>query len=268
VDEADIIKTDGQYIYYMTSSSVNIVKSLTDGKLELASTITRKDDKTWFSDMYIQDNRLVLVGSANIYTILPAVKSSAASIDKSIIMPSSKQYTSVFVYDIGDKSKPTLTKSLELEGHSIDTRKIGNLVYLITQKYSYDTSANPSEYIPTYRDSANGNDIKTIEANKIGIMPNPVNASYLNIATIDISNDSASNIQSILGSGHIIYMNQQELYVAVNTYENDLTYTDVTRFELVGQSVVPKNTARVPGYVINQFAMDQYNGYFRIATSN
>lgn len=267
VDEADIIKTDGQYIYYMSSNSVKIVKSLSDNKLELVATINREDEKIWFRDMYVQDNKLVITGTANIYTILPA-QTFTSGIEKKMIMPPSKNYTSVFIYDIADKSKPKILKSLELEGSSVSTRKIGNLMYLITQKYIYNNSNNTDDLIPTYRDSAKGDQVFTIEPNKIAILPNPVKSTYLNIAVIDVSNDTASNVQSVLGSGHTIYMNQEALYVAVNDYHDNSNFTDIIHFELSGKTVIPKNKASVPGNVLNQFAMDEYDGYFRIATTN
>ncbi len=43
--------------------------------------------------------------------------------------------------------------------------------------------------------------------------------------------------------------------------------TRIYRFEIDGLKVIPKAEGEVPGVVLDQFSMDEYNGYFRIATT-
>lgn len=71
-------------------------------------------------------------------------------------------------------------------------------------------------------------------------------------------------------------MSTDSLYTAVTEYiyeeasRDDWTYevnTTVYKFALNGATISPINNAKVPGSIISQFSMDEYNGYFRIATT-
>ncbi len=43
--------------------------------------------------------------------------------------------------------------------------------------------------------------------------------------------------------------------------------TRIYRFEIDGLKVIPKAEGEVPGVILDQFSMDEYNGYFRVATT-
>lgn len=46
---------------------------------------------------------------------------------------------------------------------------------------------------------------------------------------------------------------------------SDVTY--ITAFQLEGTSAIPKATGVIPGYTLNQFSFDYYDGHLRVATS-
>ncbi|MFZ3132953.1 MAG: beta-propeller domain-containing protein [Desulfosporosinus sp.] len=93
-------------------------------------------------------------------------------------------------------------------------------------------------------------------------------------------------ISSYLGSGQNIYASTSNLYVAVNQYQridppnqpqstpqlapapNSLkSTTALYKFGLIQGTTTFKAKGEVPGTILNQFAMDEANGYFRIATT-
>ncbi|MBR2743323.1 MAG: beta-propeller domain-containing protein [Clostridia bacterium] len=263
VDEADIIKTDGKFIYYMSYDGVYIVEAKDNGKMELASELSAPDN-AYYRDMYVDGDRLVLVGSTDYYETYENENSDELMLGSFY----GKSFTAAFVYDISDKSAPKLVKSSELEGYNVSTRKIDDLVYIITEKYVYDLD---EDFIPVYRDTkANGGKATEIEANKIAIMPQITETSYLNFAVIDITDDSPANIESVFGNGGDVYMNNDSIYIASYEYDwdNNDTQTCILYFDLEGRSVIPQGSVKLPGSVINQFAMDEYNGYFRVVTTD
>lgn len=66
VDEADIVKTDGKYIYYVTQGITYIINADT---LEIVNQISLKSDKERFSanEIYVNNDRLVVIGNYTRY---------------------------------------------------------------------------------------------------------------------------------------------------------------------------------------------------------
>ena len=66
VDEADNVKTDGEYIYYVTNNMVYIVEA---DKLDVISQIEYEEDNKRFSptEIYINNNKLVVLGNYSEY---------------------------------------------------------------------------------------------------------------------------------------------------------------------------------------------------------
>lgn len=70
VDESDIIKTDGRYIYYVTTSKVVIVDAISPSDLKIVKEIKySNNDKEYFNpiEVYVKDNVLVVIGTNTIY---------------------------------------------------------------------------------------------------------------------------------------------------------------------------------------------------------
>src|SRR5256712_649003 len=71
----------------------------------------------------------------------------------------------------------------------------------------------------------------------------------------------------LLGTSSTIYVSLNQIYLTQpvwNTYEQ----TAVHRISIDGASINYEATGTVTGHVLNQFSMDEYNGYFRIATND
>ncbi len=59
---------------------------------------------------------------------------------------------------------------------------------------------------------------------------------------------------------------KNKLYIAASEY--DSISTTIYRFTLSAGKVIEAGTGNVPGSILNQFSMDEYNDYFRIATNS
>jgi inhibitor of cysteine peptidase len=93
----------------------------------------------------------------------------------------------------------------------------------------------------------------------------------MNTVAIDLSQPGQEpDFNAYLGSAY------KPLYTAVSEYTYDETAqdqwsyevnTNIYKFDLEGTQVTPVNNTVVPGNIINQFSMDEYQGNFRIATT-
>lgn len=279
VQEADIIKTDGEYIYAAVDGDVYLLRE-NGGNPEILSKIEKKagtelDEKDgaheaeeYVNNIYVTETRLVLMK----YTVDYSTYEDAVAEDVAIAgcYVGQGTYTAA-VYDIADRSHPVLLNELGQSGTLISSRMVGDILYLV---YSYYVpgeidETDPSTYVPTLYLG----DAKTeVAADDIMLLGEPGAAQYLTVSSIDVGSPAEFlDTQSILGCGSDIYCNSETLVVALTTMEetNDVSKdkTELFRFSLKDGAVTMESQGSVPGYVLNQFSMDEYNGYFRIVTT-
>lgn len=243
VDEADIIKTDGKYIYYVTDTREVIILEADKGKTRQLSRIGNTDVENYIQDIYLRGDTLVTVG---------------------YVYDDEDGYTGVVTYDISDRSNPKMIASFRQTGYIISSRMVGDFVYLVTNEYVY----KGGRVVPMC--TADG-EFKELPAESICCVPNPSETSYIILSAMDISSgkDAKCKTSAIFGASTDIYCNDHNLYTAVTEWdeEKNSTYTRIVRARLDGVKVRFDATTRVRGRIDNQFSMDEKDGYFRIATT-
>ncbi len=302
VDEADIIKTDGTYIYKVNPQNQNVViaKAVPAEKMTILNTIDFKDPNFSPFELYVDNKYLVVLGSY--YSVDTTTPQNQGTSQKKMYVPPGLSTTKAMIYDISDKSKIKKMREVELEGNYVTSRKIGNSLYMVTNKWlDYYTIMNPEAQAqvpltPQYRDS----NLKTAQAytaipiSKISYFPEAIVPNYVLVGAIDLSNTTdAVQINSYLGSGDNVYASLDHLYVAMSESQYtsapvpmvkpaagdaaisliDImptpveTNTLIYKFKLNPRSVTLVANGKVPGTLLNQFSMDEYEGYLRIATT-
>lgn len=260
IDEADVVKTDGKYIYIAGNNVVRIVGA-DNGNLSDATAIRLATDKN-VSEIYVSDNRLVILGTKwdNTYRVLE--DGSTILEDKSMgyIPPyyQQKSYSFMDVYNITNPLKPVFIKSHEMEGSYQSSRKNGEIVYMVT-----DTSL-AGAILPMMRDTIVSNDEFELKLNDVMIMPKHPSGGYIIVSAMNINNNEKTEVEAITASGSILYMNESALYLAVND-SNDAT--SIIKFALTGMKVGYAASGKVEGYLLNQFSMDEYDGNLRVAST-
>lgn len=277
VDEADIIKNDGQDIYLVKGDTVRIVKAYPPSVMHEESKIDFGDDSFYPQELYVDGTRLVVIGqSSNWYDIMP-MKSA-------MIMPPyyNTSQTKIFVYDITDKANPKELRHVAFDGYYNTSRRINNQLYLVLNAspnyWVWDQIKTGENLLPTFVDG-DGTPQAMAGCADIRYFPGYSMPQYLITASLDISKaDSDINRNVLLGSSDNVYSSATDLYVASTAYDyqrytdwdwsRDHTKTHVFRFELNDGKMDFKARGEVAGTILNQFSMDQYNGYFRIATNS
>jgi inhibitor of cysteine peptidase len=261
VDEADIVKTDGSHIYQVSSQKIFIYKAYPVEELTLVGTISFDDGRFVPAELYIEGNYLVVVGSSYI----------------------DNQSAKVVIYDITEKSKPVRTRELAIQGYYLASRLIGKDLYLVSNSYiGYFRGDMPLN--PVYIDSATGGETTVIPYSDIKYMPPVVSRSYLTVAGLSIDNGKEpANVETFLGAGENVCVSRDNLYVAVTEgygiirplksmsigimpparQESTLIY----KFGLNDAKITYLARGQVPGTILNQFSMDEYDGCLRIATT-
>lgn len=279
VDEADIIKTDGEYIYQVNNNQIVITKAYPVENMKIIKTIEYKDN-FYPQEIYVDNQYLTVIGTT--FRESPIIYEQQAS--SKMIMPPyyGSNLTRIIIYDISDKTNIKEARNLEVEGNYVSSRKIGFSLYLVSNKYLdvyYILNEKDEMPAPTYRDSVKGDYDISIDYDKIRYFPNSTESNYLIIAGIDLANmDKEVNIETYLGAGENIYASESNLYITITKYNNrnksNIEYhyfernSIIYKFKLENGNIMYSAQGEVPGSVLNQFSMDEYNSYFRIATTS
>ena len=275
VDEADIVKTDGKYIYSIGKEEIRIIDIQNSENVNKISSIAfERDEKTVYEplELYIVDDKLIIITSI---TTLRTINKTTNSIAEYDIAPITNNL-GILVYDVENKNEPKLNRQITIDGWYLSSRLIGTNFYIIANQYSTPMAYGYEiKYTrPSYTDSLLG-ETKTIDYNSIYYFPESSNNYYLNILSFDVNDNKEANIYSFLGAGNEIYMSFNNLYIS-NT-KTKYTYgmrssgaenTEVYKFGLNKNELEYKGIIKFQGRPINQFAMDEENGYFRVAVTN
>ncbi len=126
VDEADIIKTDGKFIYTISGNSLVIVDAqpAKDSKI-----VSQLDFRGTPRNVFVNGDRLVVFADGN-EEVMRIWEGDF------VPRPSYVQTAQVFVYDISDRTSPKKVQNYSIDGYYFESRMIGDYVYFIAQNYA------------------------------------------------------------------------------------------------------------------------------------
>ena len=265
VDEADTVKSDGQYIYLLTGNNVSILKAYPASEAQLVSTIVVSDMTP--VGIFVNGDRLAVLGTHSNVTTIPyygEVNVTYYSLPYSIDIT-----TYVKVYDISDRTHPELLTTYTASGDYFSSRMIGQYVYIVaSQPAYYVVEASPNVTIDKFNIPTIGMNGLTTEASPSEIYYSNTSGDYFQFTTIvalNIQNTMESpNYKTLtLGGTSTIYVSLNNIYITFPKEGNTLIY----RLHVENSTINPEAQGEVPGSVLNQYSMDEYNDYFRIATT-
>lgn len=245
VDEADIIKTDGNYIYSVQKGNVNIISISPSSDMKLSSVIKSEENET----------PVELYADNDILTVIYSV-----SDNKKRFYHNSKIKCCVF--DISDRNSPVVSHSYTIDGDYLSSRKITDNIYIVTNSSLRKEKGEIK--LPCIRDFNFDKEEKEINLEKSYYLPEKNYYSILSVSSLNVKKpDKKVQLQSYLGSGQEIYMSAENLYISAQTGLK----TNIYKFILDNGNVIYNTKSTVPGTLVNQFSMDEFNGNFRIATT-
>lgn len=274
VDESDIIKTDGDYIYIVDSNKIRII-DIRDREMEeiaeIPIALTYAADN--IVEMYVDGDILNVIvehyktdmqedtvttgtGEAEVTTCY------AYSIDTSM-------ETELMTYDISDRTNPVLTGSCVQDGSYHTSRKVGDIIYLFTQKYivlpdmskrnAVEETAVTS-WIPTVNDTA-------IAADSIYLPEQGRNG--LIISSIDVKKPNSIVDNLLIMNDYVnIYVGSTAIYLYEGTYEGSGYMTKIAKFSYKDGIMNAVGATAVTGDIYDTFAINEYQGKLRVLTTD
>lgn len=253
IDEGDIVKTDGEYIYVRNKRTIAVLKA--DGKdtkkvsdIDVMNNILKefynyndnKINKDSFNiiDTYIYKDRLIVI--------------SSCIEEKSMVYVTVAEMNEGKVKDI---------HVMRQEGEYYDSRMKDGVLYLITDIFMF---ANSLSSVDDVIGMAGDKEIPPENAFYTSIH------EYYNMYYIMSSVDTMSeakvidskayiggSIELYVSSGHIYFLEEDNYGEKIN----------IVRFSFKDGNIEPEESGYVYGMVNNSFSADEYNGYLRVVTT-
>ena len=252
VDEPDTVKTDGEYIYTISGDTIFIVNA----SLPNAGVVSRIEcDDFAPAGIFVSGDRLAVIGSN--YSI-PVITPFGSLNDVYV----SQTQTYVRVYDVSNRASPNLLRNFTMTGDYVDSRMIGNYIYLVTTTPSY--LLNDTVILPTVYSNENAREIPATE-----IYFSNVPDAYLAYSTfvslnVQDTSEEPTTLTIITGQASNMYVSLNNIYV---TFPDTAEDTTIYRVHMQNNNLTAMAQGEVPGQVLNQFSMDEYGDYFRVATT-
>ena len=265
VDEGDVIKNDGRWLYTASAGRFSIIDTQTMQCVFQGEPKPEKENQMYaFSSLYVLGDRLIVSGT--LYEGENRIDDVYMSARDSIFPYYDISQTRVvtLVYDIADRSAPALLRAAVQDGSMDSSRMVGDILYTVTTYSVWPGSEDKKSYVP----AVNGEEIP---CDRIYVRdPKGDCTSYIVLTALDTA-DPKNEIEkiSLLGNSDCIYCTTDTLYVLGNNWDGDGTRkTDVFSFSLKGTDLALKASGTVPGYVDDQYAVDQCKGFLRVTTTD
>ena len=290
IDEGDSVKTDGKYLYRLENNVLSILSC--EGKNTKLLSQTQVADGSCNEELnggsFLSTDdacAIYLIENGNAVAVVKSTWRYSDWWDEGTgdSAYSSDTATAVSVYDVSDRTAPTLSAKFKQDGSYLTSRILDGVLYLISNdaKDGEPVETKPETYVPCIEE--NGTE-HPIDAGCIYIVPEPDSTQYTVISAIRLSDCSLISNQSVLGGGTEFYMSQNNLYFSRAIYDTeegdaytedgydvqeykDSSHTELLRFSLQDGNIAPEAEGEVPGYLLNQFAMDEYEGNLRVVTT-
>lgn len=300
VDEADMVKTDGKYIYSFYRNRLVITQAFPADEMKIVKQLTLENITP--QEMFINGNKLILFGSKYETNANddPRVLGTSAGISSSkmtapvgvgvdMIYPPYWGYSKaiVYVYDISNAENPSLEKELEFTGSYVSGRMIDDVVYFVMTSYpDYRVLDNGNgSIIPMMKEDGVESPIASVR--EIGYIYPVYAQQFITLGSLDLGTEKLHK-ETIVGSAENVYASTDNMYITHTIWNywqpipigteidadsipretNDsFQKTVIYKFALNNGKVDYQGFGSVPGRVLNQFSMDEYKGNVRIATT-
>lgn len=299
VDEADIVKTDGTYVYFAANGALRIAEAMNPKIISVTPVVGTA------REMFVEGDRAVVYASLG-------QNAPRCSYGYDCTFAGDGSRTKVTVFDIADRKKPRVVRELELSGSLMAARRIGNAIHTVvadgdspTPGYerwpaNFQMCGTPEAKIRAQFDKLRADNEAAIRARTSryptlrengnetvmcrGLLRTPIHdgRTYTSVVSFDMTDDktapTTATMQSRPGA---VFASATGLYVSVvhrhqpgnnrwySFHPNANEVSEIHKFR-IGESAKDTRytgSGTVPGHVLNQFAMDEWYGYLRIATT-
>ncbi len=300
VDETDIIKTDGTYIYVATSNGVDIFKAWPKTAFARVASYAVSGGA---ADLFLTGTTLVVVsqtsnengssefGGGECGTVFPAFANRTRIESVNVSDPKHPVSNSVLLMDGAYQSArmvnnvahfavtatmdpvwseyPSVDWDVEQKACDGDTDALAELTTAVEAARTANLAAievsTVEDFLPSYN---TGNGEEVVDCTAFAKEDGTENNSLTGLVSVSVDDLTDVSVTFVRGSTSVVYASTEAFYMATTNWAEGQS-TLIHRFSLGGTSQHTYfGSASVSGAIDNQFSMSEYDNTFRIATMN
>ncbi len=288
IDELDTVKTDGSHLYLAGDHDVAIVRAVPAANLSVVArvpAVVANDSSVnastaWVTGVFVVGTHLVVVARGGSYYPIGMYGGILAPIATTPIRAGSFAgygETLVSLYNIQDPAHPVLEQNDTISGTPVTGRMIAPFIYLVIGQ-------------PVIRVNGTYNLPRRCDASGCAILPpqsiyyDPTAneaSSYTDVVALDADTGAKTLMSVVTGYTSTVYMSIDALYLTyakwnaqalggpsqVAVVSSTDTWTTIHKVGVDGIALNPVAHADVPGTLLNQYSLDEMNGYLRVFTT-
>lgn len=273
VDEGDIVKVDQRHIYRLDYQSVHVIELLERGAMRQRLHLQAAEQQ-YYTELYLTAESFIVIGVRYepFESIDPEPMRDDSRIDIGFGWWRQRTFTTVEVYN---KDTLALEDRFEIEGFLMTTRLIENTLYLVHNHTPQGDQEDDLRSLfihngvtsrPAYED--------------ISYLPSIETEAFLIISKLSLGEEARAQHTTFLGNYHWgpMYVNHRgitfashQFHVVNERFNNRSTYhalTTLIHFAF-DDTLAPQfaGQAQLKGHVLDQFSIDEHEGYLRVFTT-
>ncbi len=289
IDEADVVKTDGEFIYVLNDNELAIFKADGEYTVQLSNIIIGRshysdNGKKYgegysYSSVYKEPAELFLCGdNAVIISRYSGVEETEVNGKYNY---KNESVTIIDYVDISRKTAPSVKETVKQDGIYKSSRLLDGRIYVITGYNVWDCDEDDvNTYMPHIYKSG---EYCVMPLEDIYILPDRSCQSYTVVSSYGTAAPGEVNSTAYLGRSDDIYMSLNNLYISASEWrmtETELPHESVYKVTEISEdyetyicrfaldTLEMTGDATVPGRLDDRFSMDEYEGRLRIVTTS
>lgn len=256
VDEGDIVKTDGKFLYIVGNGGSEVVIVETGEEMKETGRIQAEDGRC-VEEIYLlpKEKKAVLIcsfDSEDDYGIYP-------------LESSDREQTEVLTYDISAPSDPQLLGKVSQSGWYHSSRLVNGFLYLFSQYYvgADIRETEPESFIPAAGE-------RLLDETDIFMPQYQDGNMYEVITAVDLENpDQTKDSKAIFTKGGELYVSENSIYYYEIEWDQktNMEITALRKLSYESGVIEPEAQRTVNGYINDSFSIDEYKGNLRIVTT-
>ena len=259
VGEADIVKTDGSYLYTLKANSQEIsIVDIRSDQMKVVSGISLNENFQ-ASEFYLSDQKLFVLGN---------MQNTQVDSDSKTLYRGS--CTRIQTYDLTDINNPKSIGTVDQSGYYRTSRFKDGYLYVFSDYYIYDTITKKDypSYVPLVGDNL-------LKQSDIYLPTNHAADQYLVVSSVSASSpDKAADQKAVMSENGEVYVSENNIYIY--EYANSSILAD--NLASKNQTILRKLSynkgklsgsaqGKVKGYLNDSFSIDEYDNTLRLVTT-
>ena len=259
VGEADIVKTDGNYLYTLKANSQEIsIVDIRSDQMKVVSGISLNENFQT-SEFYLSDQKLFVLGN---------MQNTQVDSDSKTLYRGS--CTRIQTYDLADINNPKSIGTVDQSGYYRTSRFKDGYLYVFSDYYIYDTITKKDypSYVPLVGDNL-------LKQSDIYLPTNHAADQYLVVSSVSASSpDKAADQKAVMSENGEVYVSENNIYIY--EYTNSSILAD--NLAAKNQTILRKLSynkgklsgsaqGKVKGYLNDSFSIDEYDNTLRLVTT-